>query len=76
MFRAQVLTLGHDGTCGCICKRGGRNPQCQVEGHTLGVSSVAISADGSRIVSGSYDKLVKIWNAVTGAEVRSFVSLR
>ena len=33
------------------------------------VRSVAFSRDGKRIVSGSYDELVKIWNSETGAEV-------
>jgi len=32
---------------------------------------VAYSPDGKRIVSASNDKLVKIWNADTGAEVHS-----
>ena len=36
-------------------------------GHSEGVSSVCFSADGTRIVSGSYDQTVRIWNAVTGA---------
>ena len=44
-------------------------------GHSGGVSSVAFSRDGERVVSGSHDKLVKIWNAGTGAEVRNFVRL-
>ena len=35
--------------------------------HTSYVSSVAFSSDGTRIVSGSYDKSVRIWNASTGA---------
>jgi len=30
------------------------------------VRSVAFSPDGLRIVSGSYDKSVRVWNAVTG----------
>jgi WD40 repeat protein len=30
------------------------------------VSSVAFNADGSRIVSGSWDRTAKIWNAATG----------
>jgi len=34
-------------------------------GHS--VYSVCFSADGTRIVSGSGDKTVRIWNAVTGA---------
>ena len=76
MFRAQILTIGHSGTGECICtRREVRNPQCPVAGHTRGVTAVAISADGSRIVSGSFDNLLKIWNAVTGAEVSSFVGV-
>ena len=38
-------------------------------GHTEGVCSVAFSADGKRIVSGSHDHLVKIWDAATGGKV-------
>ena len=39
-------------------------------GHSSHVHAVAFSADGKRIVSGSGDHLVKIWNAETGAEVK------
>ena len=39
-------------------------------GHSEFVSSVAISADGTRVVSGSWDKTAKIWDMETGAEVR------
>jgi len=45
-------------------------------GHSAKVVLVAFSADGKRIVSGSGDNLVKIWNAETGAEVGSFVGGR
>jgi WD40 repeat protein len=34
------------------------------------VISVAYSPDGSHIVSGSYDKTVRIWDASTGAQVK------
>ena len=40
-------------------------------GHSDWVRSVAFSRDGDRIVSGSMDSLVKIWDTVTGAEVSS-----
>ena len=45
-------------------------------GHSGTVHSVAFSPDGTRVVSGSADMLVKIWDAETGAEVRSFVGGR
>ena len=38
-------------------------------GHSFWVLSVAISADGMRVVSGSFDKTVKIWDVETGTEV-------
>jgi len=40
-------------------------------GHSNYVESVALSRDGKRAASASRDKLVKIWNAETGAEVGS-----
>lgn len=41
-------------------------------GHLGYVLSVAFSPDGNRIVSGSDDTLVKIWDAETMAEVSTF----
>ena len=38
-------------------------------GHSSYVTSVAISADGKRVVSGSWDKTVKIWDVETETEV-------
>jgi WD40 repeat protein len=40
--------------------------EAKLKGHTNFVTSVAFSQDGSRIVSGSYDKTVRIWNVMTG----------
>src|SRR6202044_2206698 len=37
-----------------------------LEGHKGPVSSVACSPDGQRIVSGSGDNTVRVWNAQTG----------
>ena len=37
-----------------------------LSGHTDMVMSVAFSADGSKVVSGSYDYTVKIWSANNG----------
>ncbi|KAJ7808904.1 WD40-repeat-containing domain protein [Mycena olivaceomarginata] len=40
-----------------------------LQGHDDSVSSVAFSPDGQRIVSGSDDKMVRIWDATTGAAI-------
>jgi WD40 repeat protein len=37
--------------------------------HTGAVSSVAYASDGNRIVSGSYDATVRMWDAVTGKQL-------
>jgi WD40 repeat protein/serine/threonine protein kinase len=42
--------------------------QQTLRGHTGIVSCVAFSPDGKRIASGSWDKPVKVWDAVTGQE--------
>ena len=63
-----------------VGKPQGRYPESYaLTGHLRTVHSVALSRDGTRAasvsgsggVSGSGDKLVKIWNAETGAEVSS-----
>jgi WD40 repeat protein len=42
------------------------------QGHTDPVESVAFSPDGSKILSGSYDNTVKLWNAQTGTLEETF----
>ena len=37
-----------------------------LSGHDGGVESVAFSADGSKVVSGSGDNTVKVWSADNG----------
>ena len=39
------------------------------EGHTGGVNSVAFSWDSKHIVSGSWDKTIRVWDAETGEVV-------
>ncbi len=43
-----------------------------LSGHTDPVYTVAFSADGKRIATGSFDKSVKLWDAATGKELRTF----
>ena len=44
---------------------------CSLKGHRGDVTSVAFTPDGRHVLSGSRDKLVKVWDVETGAEVRS-----
>jgi len=41
------------------------------EGHTNAVEAVALSPDGTRVVSASADKSVKVWDVETGQMIRS-----
>ncbi len=43
-----------------------------IQGHKDAILSLAFSPDGSTIATGSYDKLVKLWDAATGKELRTF----
>ena len=42
------------------------------EGHSGWVTSVAFSPDGARVLSGSWDKTIKLWDAATGQLIRTF----
>ena len=42
-----------------------------LSGHTKAVMSVAFSGDGSKVVSGSFDKTVNIWDANNGALIQT-----
>ena len=46
-------------------------PIVTIAGHTDAILTVAFSPDGSTLATGSYDKLVKLWDAATGAEIRT-----
>jgi WD40 repeat protein len=51
----------------CVCERGRRLRRW----HTASVSSVAFSPDGQRIISGSWDDLLKVWSVSARKEVAS-----
>jgi len=40
--------------------------EAELKGHTHWVRSVAFSQDGSQVISGSDNKMVQIWNVMTG----------
>ena len=43
-----------------------------LEGHSSPVNSVAYSSAGDRIVSASWDKTIRLWDAQTGAQLHTF----
>src|SRR5262245_57164078 len=40
--------------------------------HTNWVTSIAFSSDGARVLSGGWDNALKLWDAATGALIRTF----
>src|SRR5687768_13543004 len=49
------------------------DPVRVIRGHTSMVNSIAFSPDGTRLVSGSEDKTVRVWDLATGKEQHRFV---
>lgn len=43
----------------------------RLEGHKHKIMSAAVSADGKRVVTGGWDKAVKVWDSQTGKQLRS-----
>ena len=41
------------------------------EGHTAGISMIAVSADGRKALTGSEDGTIRLWDLETGVEIRS-----
>src|SRR5262249_22091346 len=52
-------------------KRQCHRERLRLRGHRSWVTSVAVSSDGKHIASASGDGTVKLWDAVTGQEIRT-----
>jgi WD40 repeat protein len=61
----QYLASGSADKTAIVCMLGAGNkfvPTCHLNGHTGTVNSVAFSPANSNIVTGSFDKIIKIWD--------------
>ncbi len=45
-----------------------------LEGHTSGVTAVAVLADGSRALSGSWESTLRLWDLATGECIAEYVA--
>ena len=54
-----------------VAEEKGTEPRALV-GHTDPVYSVDFTSDGSRIVTGSFDKTLKLWDAATLKPLRTY----
>jgi WD40 repeat protein len=43
-----------------------------LKGHTEAVYAIAFTPDGKQVLTGSFDKTIKLWDAVTGKEIKTF----
>lgn len=61
-------TLQHRVLDNAITVRNAISGEClqELKGHTDYVTSLALTADGKRLVSGSYDKTIRLWDILTG----------
>ena len=49
-----------------------RSSSARHSGHSATCTAVAFAPDGARVLSGSQDGLVKLWNTATGQLIRTF----
>ncbi|KAJ1489861.1 quinon protein alcohol dehydrogenase-like superfamily, partial [Baffinella frigidus] len=67
----RLCLHGHS-DCACSRKDGKLLEDCKIEGHRSFLLSVAFSPDGQRLASSCYRGEIKLWDAATGALLRSF----
>jgi len=67
----EIRTISTDGSI-YIWESESGGEEMVLAGHGSGVSSVAFSPDGTRVLTGSGDNTAKLWDAQAGAEIRTF----
>jgi len=52
--------------------RGSQRKKCILEGHEDHITSIHLSADGTKLLSGSRDKTLRLWDVSSGRCIRTF----
>jgi len=75
---SRYLAVGAGGgfapKIGVVFELPGGRRVCELRGHTNQIKDLAFTADGSRIITGSNDKTIRVWNAMTGAQVGQMIN--
>jgi len=66
----RAVSASRDNTLKVWDLESGR-PLRTLEGHSSGVTSVAVTADGQRAVSTSWDNTLKVWDLESGSTLRT-----
>jgi WD40 repeat protein len=71
---ADKTIIVWDVATGAIVRRFGAETEDTTldTGHTDWVTTVAFSSDGQRVISGSRDRSVRVWDVLTGQEIQRF----
>lgn len=69
MRRLAAATAGDAEGFSDIAEGGSAGPSATFQGHSLVVTCIAVSPDGSRVFSGSRDNTVRLWDAATQAQL-------
>src|SRR3990172_8626870 len=59
-------------TCSAWAQPQGQAAKLTLTGHTDPLYAITFSPDGKLILTGSFDKTVRLWNAADGKELKKF----
>lgn len=68
-WRGDALATGH-GTTVSLLSASDLSERLRLSGHEGQITALALSPDGKLLASGAKDKIIRLWDAVTGTELR------